>query len=233
VSGTISWSTAWRIARRDLSGRFKGLRLLLVCLFLGVGAIAAIGTLTGSIERELSTRGRAILGGDIEAEVWQRGPTPEERRAFASLGRISVGTRMQAMATAGGQSAPVALKSVDAGWPLVGRLRLRDGREVGAPPEGTVWLAEGAAERLGVKPGGAIAIGGQPLRVGGIIAEEPDQLSEGFALGAVAITRDDLPSRAGLTAPGAMYRTKIRVVLPQGRDVKRTIEGLQKEFPDA
>ncbi|MEZ5742393.1 MAG: hypothetical protein R3D89_01350 [Sphingomonadaceae bacterium] len=31
---TPSWSTAWRIARRDLSARFKGLRLLLVCLFL-------------------------------------------------------------------------------------------------------------------------------------------------------------------------------------------------------
>ena len=59
-------------ARRDLSARFRGLRLLLVCLFLGVGAIAAIGTLTGSIESELATRGREILGGDIEAEVGQR-----------------------------------------------------------------------------------------------------------------------------------------------------------------
>jgi hypothetical protein len=37
---------AWRIARRDLHRQFRGLRLLLVCLFLGVGALAAIGTLT-------------------------------------------------------------------------------------------------------------------------------------------------------------------------------------------
>jgi putative ABC transport system permease protein len=207
----LPWATAWRIARRDLSARFKGLRLLLVCLFLGVGAIAAIGTLTGSIERELATRGREILGGDIEAEVWQRGPTAKEQAAFASLGKVSAGTRMQAMATsgatAGDLSAPIALKAVDASWPLVGRLRLKDGREVGAPAEGSVWLAEGAAERLEVKPGGTIAIGGQKLTVGGIVAEEPDQLSEGFALGAVAITRDDLPERAGLTSPGSMYRT--------------------------
>ena len=37
----IGWRTAWTIARRDLSARFRGLRLLLVCLFLGVGALAA------------------------------------------------------------------------------------------------------------------------------------------------------------------------------------------------
>jgi len=229
----LPWSIAWRIARRDLSARFRGLRLLLVCLFLGVGAIAAIGTLTGSIERELGTRGQEILGGDFEAEVWQRAPTPAERKAFVSLGRASFGTRMQAMATAGTLSAPVALKAVDAGWPLVGRLRLQDGRAVGAPPAGTVWLAEGAAERLEVKPGGRITIGGQPLTVGGIIADEPDQLSEGFALGAVAITAIDLPERAGLTAPGAMYRSKVRVLMPPGRDIQRTVDGLQRYFPDA
>lgn len=230
---TIPWATAWRIARRDLSARFKGLRLLLVCLFLGVGAIAAIGTLTGSIEHELSTRGRAILGGDIEAEVWQRGPDAAEREAFAGLGRVSVGTRMQAMATAGDLSAPVALKAVDGNWPLVGRLRLKDGREVGAPPEGAVWLAEGAAERLRVRPGGRIAIGGEPLIVAGIVDDEPDKLSEGFALGAVAITRAELPASAGLTAPGAMYRTKIRVALPPGRDAQATVDRLQTQFPDA
>ena len=45
---------AWRLARRELSLRFRGLRLLLVCLFLGVGALAAIGSLTGAIAGELA-----------------------------------------------------------------------------------------------------------------------------------------------------------------------------------
>ncbi|MDR2858490.1 MAG: ABC transporter permease [Novosphingobium sp.] len=231
--GALPWLTAWRIARRDLSVRFRGLRLLLVCLFLGVGAIAAIGTLTGSIERELATRGRTILGGDIEAQVWQRGLTDAEQRAFAALGTLSAGTRMQAMASAGGNAAPVELKAVDARWPLVGRLMLKDGRAVGAPSAGAAWIAEGAAERLGVKAGDAIVIGGQPLKVGGIIADEPDRLGEGLSLGAVAIVRDDLPARAGLTAPGAMYRSKVRVALPPGRDPARAVERIRQRFPDA
>ena len=97
--GAIGWGTAWGIARRDLSARFKGLRLLLVCLFLGVATLAAIGTLTASIERELAGRGRAILGGDLGVEVWQRDLSEPERAALAALGRVSSGTRLQAMAT--------------------------------------------------------------------------------------------------------------------------------------
>jgi len=230
---SLPWSVAWRIARRDLNARFRGLRLLLVCLFLGVGAIAAIGTLTGSIERELATRGRAILGGDIEATVWQRGLKPDERSALAALGTLSEGTRMQAMASLGETSAPVEVKAVDRRWPLVGRLRLKDGRDVGAPAEGSAWIGEGAAERLGVKPGDPIKIGGQSVTVAGVIGDEPDRLSEGLSLGAVAIVRDTLPERGGLTAPGAMFRSKARVALSPQADPEATVEALKKRFPDA
>ncbi len=232
---SLPWQTAWRIARRDLSARFRGLRLLLVCLFLGTGALAAIGTLTGSIERELAARGRTILGGDIEATLWQRDVTPAERAAFDALGTVSSGTRLQAMASsgtgAGATIAPVELKAVDDRWPLVGRLLLKDGRRVGAPPEGEAWLAEGTAERLSVKPGDRVTIGGQPLRIGGIVADEPDRLGEGFSFGAVAIVREDVPRRAGLIAPGAMFRTKLRVALPPSRDPEALVEQLKEKFP--
>jgi len=56
---------AWTIARRDLRGRFVGLRLLIVCLLLGVATLAAIGSLTNAITEELANRGQAILGGDL------------------------------------------------------------------------------------------------------------------------------------------------------------------------
>ena len=233
VVTTIPWAAAWRIARRDLSARFRGLRLLLVCLFLGVGALAAIGTLTGTIERELATRGSAILGGDIELAVWQRGLTDTERTALARLGLVSEGVRLQAMATAGDAAAPIELKAVDAKWPMVGRLRLADGREVGAPPPGTTWIAEGAAERLGVRQGQTIKVGGQAVTVGGIIADEPDRLGEGLSLGPAVIVAQDLPERAGLVAPGAMYRSKVRVALSNKSDPESKVEQLKRQFPDA
>jgi putative ABC transport system permease protein len=233
VTSTLPLSTAWRIARRDLSARFRGLRLLLACLFLGVGALAAIGTLTGSIERELATRGRAILGGDIEVSVWQRAATSQESAAFAALGKVSGGTRLQAMASAGDAAAPVQLKAVDASWPLVGRLKLKDGREVGAPPLDGAWMGEGAAERLGISVGDSFTLGTARLKVAGIVADEPDRLSEGFALGPVAIVRAEVPPAAGLVVPGSMYRSKYRIAFDKSRGPEAVAKNLTKRFPSS
>ena len=233
VSGGLSWGAAWRIARRDLNGRFKGLRLLLVCLFLGTGALAAIGTLTAAIEGELANRGQELLGGDLEVEVWQRDLTPDERSALASFGAISGGTRLQAMASTAKNAAPVELKAVDAAWPLYGKLTLAGGRTAGAPAAGEAWLAQGAADRLGISVGDQFNIGGKPLRAAGIIADEPDRLSEGFQLGPTIIVAQDFPATAGLLAPGAMYQSKYRVAFAGNRDPEAVQQQLEKQFPNA
>ena len=230
---TLSWSTAWRIARRDLNARFKGLRLLLVCLFLGTGALAAIGTLTGAIEGELADRGQILLGGDLEVEVWQRDLSPEEKAALGEYGRLSGGTRLQAMATAGENAAPVELKAVDTAWPLYGTLTLADGRTAGAPAPGEAWLAQGAIDRLDIEVGERFRIGTQELVAAGIIADEPDRLSEGFQLGPTIIADVGLPQRAGLTAPGSMYQSKYRVAFTPDADPETVEEAIEARFPEA
>lgn len=102
------WSLAWRLSRRALSARFRGLRLLLLCLFLGVGALAAIGSLAQAIDRELATRGRVLLGGDVEFAVSQRLADAPELAAMRAAGRVSETVRMQSMAVAAnGATAPV------------------------------------------------------------------------------------------------------------------------------
>ena len=229
----MSWGTAWRIARRDLNARFKGLRLLLVCLFLGTGALAAIGSLTAAIESEIEANGREYLGGDLQIELWQRGLDTEERAALEELGDVSAGTRLQAMARRGDQAAPIELKAIDASYPLYGELTLEDGRSVGAPAPDAAWLSQGAADRLGVTPGDAIQIGTETLDVGGIIAVEPDRLGEGFQLGPTVIVAEDLPMRAGLIAPGSMYQSKTRVRFDQERDLEAVEEQLEDRFPEA
>lgn len=229
----MTWGEAWRIAQRDLSARFRGLRLLVVCLFLGTAALAAIGTLTAAIERELADRGQVILGGDLEIEVWQRDLSPDERSALASYGTISSGTRMQAMAVAGDAAAPVELKAVDGRWPLYGALTLEGGRAAGAPQDDQAWLAQGAMDRLGIAVGDSFRVGTAQLRAAGVIADEPDRLSEGFQLGPTVIVAEDLPRRAGLIAPGAMYQSKHRVAFTPDRDPEGVQEELTARFPEA
>ncbi|KLE33876.1 ABC transporter permease [Aurantiacibacter luteus] len=227
----MSWARASTIARRDLASGFRGLRLLLVCLFLGVGALAAIGSLTSAIEDELEGQGQAILGGDLEVELWQRGMTAEEEAWLARYGTLSRGYRLQAMAATDDAAVPVELKAVDAQYPMYGTLRLEDGRSAGAPPASSAWLAKGAAERLGIGVGDSFTLGTATLRVAGIIAEEPDRLSEGFALGQTIIVPYDLPEQASLTLPGAMFQTKTRVAFSGGDDPEQVSEALEEAFP--
>ncbi|GMM92767.1 ABC transporter permease [Qipengyuania sp. MTN3-11] len=230
----MSWAEAWRIARRDLNARFRGLRLLLVCLFLGTGALAAIGTLTSAIENEIEGRGQELLGGDLEIELWQRGLNEEERAALAEYGRLSSGFRLQAMARYGDQAAPIGLKAVDDVYPLYGSLDLEGREAVGPPAANEAYLDRGAADRLGVDTGDAITIGTQRLTVAGIIATEPDRLSEGFQLGPTVIVARDLPESAGLIAPSSMYQTKTRVAFDDvARDPEAVEEALQALFPEA
>ena len=229
----MTWSTAWKIARRDLHGRFRGLRLLLVCLFLGTGALAAIGSLTAAIERELETNGRTYLDGDLQIELWQRGLNEDELAALDALGEVSQGTRMQAMARMGDQAAPIELKAVDNSYPMVGTLTAEDGSTLAAPQGDQAYLARGAADRLGARPGDTLNIGTASVRVAAIIGEEPDRLSEGFQLGPTIIVAEDLPRRAGLLAPGAMYQSKTRVVFDDPRDGETVQEEIEAQFPDA
>lgn len=234
MSGSISWSTAWRIARRDLNGRFKGLRLLLVCLFLGTGALAAIGTLTGAIEQELEGRGQELLGGDLEVEIWQRDLSEEEKNALLEYGEISGGTRLQAMASTVENAAPVELKAIDDKWPLYGTFTLKDGSEASAPTGNDAWLAQGAIDRLDIEVGDSFTIGTATLRAAGIIGNEPDRLSEGFQLGPTVLVAVDIPAKAGLVEPGSLYESKYRIAFNDtARDPGDVEEEIEERFPNA
>ena len=229
----MRWAFAWRLARRELDWRFRGLRLLVACLFLGVAALAAIGSLADAVGGELAARGASILGGDVEFATSQRLADPVERVAMARIGRVSETVRMQANALTAtkGAGAPIQLKAVDRAYPLYGSVRLTDGRSVPAPPAGQAWIAPALADRLGVQRGGSIWIGGAVFTVGGIIADEPDRLGEGFTLGPVALVPiADLPA-TGLIQPGSLFEAKYRVRMPVDRDPAAIAASFRERFP--
>jgi putative ABC transport system permease protein len=94
-------------------------------------------------------------------------------------------------------------------------------------------LSQGATDRLGAKLGDTILIGTAKLRVGGFIADEPDRLGEGFQLGPTIIVAEDLPQRAGLIAPGSMYRSKTRVKFTGSPTATDVSDALKARFPQA
>ena len=232
---SIELRKAWTIARRDLRGRFVGLRLLIVCLFLGVATLAAIGSLTNSITEELANRGQAILGGDLEMAVAQREATTAELDAFKQAGTLSETMRMQAMARLpdGSDTQLVELKGVDTSYPLYGKFTLENGETVSAPEPQEIYVTPALMQRLSMKIGDNISFGEASFTISGIIAEEPDRLSEGLSLGPVAITSLEGLRATKLIQPGSLFESKYRLKLPMTADPGEIGDGLIAQFPHA
>ncbi|WP_298400829.1 FtsX-like permease family protein [Sphingobium sp.] len=230
----LGWRAGWRIARRDLHMGFRGLRLLFLCLFLGVMALAAIGSLTAAITQELSDRGRVILGGDIEIGMTQREAGLGDREAFRQLGTLSQTIRMRAMAQRSGPGrgdAPPAilteLKGVDAAYPLYGAVKLRHGVYRPMDADHAV-IGEALAERLALRRGETIRYGDATFTIADIIADEPDRLGEGFTLGPVTIVSMDGLRRTGLIQPGSLYNAKYRIGLNPRYDAETVRKDWEK-----
>lgn len=230
-------SGAWHLALRDLRHGGRGLLLLAICLFLGTAALAGIGSLSASMLAALDMQGRTMLGGDLEMRVSQRRATVEELAGFARHGRVAEVVSLRAMASSGpgadDETALVELRGVDARWPLVGRFRLAPGALAPRPHGDQVAIAPALADRLGVKVGDTLRLGMATMRVIGLIADEPDRLGAGFALGPPAIVDMAGLDRTGLVQPGSLYESAYRIALTAPAQAASTGERLVRRFAGA
>jgi putative ABC transport system permease protein len=235
---------ALRFALRELRGGLTGLRLLAVCLILGVSALAGVGSLASAINAGLAERGQFLLGGDVEARLSSRLATAQERARLDVEGKVSEVIRLRAMvgkvaATMAGAAGSqdrllVELKAVDSGWPLYGQFRIVGGRlcSAGCIAPGTAVVAQVLADRLGLRTGDMLMVGSARLRVAGVTAQEPDAAGEAFGFGpGVLMARSDVPA-TGLMQPGAQFRALYRVRLPAGSDAVAVNKRLEASLPD-
>ncbi len=218
-----------RLALRELRGGLLGLRLLAVCVFLGVAALAGVGSLSASILDGLNSRGQEILGGDIEIQLPLRVATAPERAAFARVGTVSEVVRARAMVGRGDVRVLGEMKAVDARWPLYGTATIAGGGVVQrALARGGAAIAPALADRLGVRVGDSIEVGATRLRVGGLLVDEPDRAGSGLAFGpTIVIGLDALPATQ-ILQPGSLASHLYRIALPTGADPKATIAALKR-----
>ena len=81
-----------RFALRDLRGGLAGLRIVLLCVALGVAAIVGVNSLARALEDGLARDGRTILGGDASFSLMHRELAPDER-AYPSSSRRTLDRR--------------------------------------------------------------------------------------------------------------------------------------------
>jgi putative ABC transport system permease protein len=102
---------------RELRGGLAGLRILAVCLVLGVAALAGVGSLASAINAGLSERGQLLLGGDVALRLSGAMPGAVQRKIAADLGTVGVVAKLRGMVSGprpGTDAVLAEIKAVDA-----------------------------------------------------------------------------------------------------------------------
>jgi putative ABC transport system permease protein len=226
---------SFRLALRELRGGLGGFRIFILCLALGVAAVAAVGSLSASLVAGLDADAQRLLGGDVELRLSHRPATAEQLGFFERSGRVTLALEMRAMAKApDGGRALVEIKGVDAAYPLYGRLRLKPDAALGREPEG--WGAAAEANllhRLGLGVGDRIRVSDLDYVIRAEIAAEPDRGVDAFVLGPRLLVDRASLAETGLVQEGSLIRYKYKLRLNPGIDLVAWLERLEARFPNA
>jgi putative ABC transport system permease protein len=196
---------AWR------DRRASHLRLMALVLMVTVAATSAVGFLAGRVQQALFADTQASLGGD-RLLVSDR-PIPNqwiEAAGQAGLQFIQ-GAQFPSMALGPTGSALVAIKAVEAAYPLKGRLQVEADRPLN---EGDVYLDQSLAARLGVDLGGSIDLGAKRFRVSGWILQEPDRGIGFVNFSPRVLMRQEALAATGLQTAGSRISYRMWVVGP-------------------
>jgi putative ABC transport system permease protein len=231
---------AFRLARRELRGGVRGLRVFLACLVLGVTAIAGIGSLAASVSAGIKANARDLLGGDAEARLAYRPADAAQRGFLAQSGSVSEIATMRAMARTqeGDRRSLIELKAVDAAYPLFGAVTLSPAQSLAAAlgrRDGSFGAAVDPAilSRLGLTIGDSVKIGDAVLQLRATIEREPDAAAGGLIFGPrVLISSEALPE-TGLIRPGALVNYHYRLRLLPGVDPAAWAKTARAAFPEA
>ncbi len=229
------------IAFRELRAGAGGLTVFVLCIALGVAAVAAIGSLGASFDEGLARQGRLLVGGDLSFERVHRRATADERAALDAEGLISESASLRAMArNQQAKSALVEVKAVDGAYPLYGGVAITEPADAGAVwrEPGVVVVERALLDRLNVGVGGTLSIGEATVKIGGVLGAQPDRLADRLAYGPRLLMSLDTLDRTGLVQPGSLIRWIYRLKLAGQRGDDKTALttarlGIDSKFPES
>ena len=218
----------WRTLGRDL--RAGELRLILLAVTLAVAALTAVGFLADRFQSGLKRDARQLLGGDVVLVSDLPAPIEFLNQAQALGLQLSATLTFPTMARAtdaqGGGSKLVALKAVESGYPLRGRLSVADapGQQgepaQGIPDPGTVWVDASLLEALALKSGDMLLLGASSLEIARVIVLEPDRGAGFINFAPRVMLRSSDVAATGLVQPASRVTYRLAAA-GADRDVAR------------
>lgn len=209
------WPLTLRLIRRDW--RSGELALLTTALVITVAAVTAVGFFTDRIEGIMTRQGGELIAADLAVDGSSAAPQAYRDQA-AALGLQTAGT-LEFPSVMMGDAGPqlVQVKAVEDGYPLRGRLRLRDGFEApervvdGGPAPGEIWVESRLLRLLEVEIDAWVGIGRARLRIAEVLSFEPDRGGNPFQLAPrVLMNAGDLAA-TGLVGEASRVRYRLLV----------------------
>lgn len=252
---------ALRLSRRELRSGLKGFYIFLLCLILGVGAIASVRSLSSGMLDTLHANGRYILGGDIALRTMFEPATPEQISYLnREIGLTTVVAETRAMARTADESNAnlVELKAIDIFYPLYGDFVYRDidgnlrrenknlsedllaTYDPETQQDGDDWgafIEPELTDLIGVDLGDDIVIGDQTFTIRGIIEQEPDRLGgQRFSYAPRVMISRNAFDLTGLNQTGSQIEYFQKVLLSgdsQYENLAAVQQQIEEAFPDA
>ncbi|WP_260673997.1 ABC transporter permease [Comamonas aquatica] len=223
------WQLGWRTLWRD--ARAGELRLLWVAVTLAVAALTSVAFFANRLEAGLQRDARQLLGGDvvIASDDGQLQPFVNQAQALGlrHVTTLVFPTMGRATEARGGMAKLVALKAVDQGYPLRGRLQVADAADAAGrataeiPAPGQAWVDAALLSALELQVGDTLLLGDASLRIAQVITAEPDR-GGGFMSFAprVMIHAQDLAA-TGLVQPASRITWRLAVAGEDAQTVAR------------
>ena len=214
-------TSAWRIARRELRGGVAGFRIFLLCLALGVAAIAGVGSVRVAISDGLAREGATILGGDAEMSFTYRFASPQERAFMQASGaRVSETVDFRSMIVKGDERGLTQVRGVDDLYPLIGAVTLKPAMPIAeALADNGIVMDPILIARMGLTIGDQVGLGTATLTLRAALEVEPDAAGSGFGLGPRSLVSMTSLDGSGLLAPGTLFDSQYRLDLPEDTDL--------------
>ena len=234
------WRLGWRTLWRDF--RSGELRLLILAVTLAVAALTAVGFFADRLKGGLQRDARQLLGGDAVISSDKATPASFIAKAREHGLAVSMTQAFPTMARAneaqGGASKLVALKVVQSGYPLRGKLTVALGpggiesKTSAVPNPGEAWIEGALLDGLNLKMGDSLLLGDSTLRISQVIVIEPDR-GAGFMNFSprVMINRADVAA-TGLIQPASRITYRMAVA-GEDAQVKKFVDWAQIEVKKA
>ena len=237
----LPWSTAARIAWRELRASRAKFVFVLLSVAIGVASLTGVRGFSQSFQKALLGDARGLMAADLSARMFRLATPNEDKQldVLASKGvqRTDV-TETISMASVHGDPVPllVSLKAVDpALYPFYGTVVLNPASSLrDALSDNTALVDDNLLVRLNAKVGDQLKIGNRYFRIAAVIVREPDRMSAGVGLGPrVMITRRAMLA-SGLLGLGSRATERYLFKLNgKGQEVANLRGDLEKILPDA